>query len=420
MIILYKGQLFFDPIEEEWVPGAAPAWMGDATERSMVHFDGKLYIPSRKNAPANEILVIDAVTGLQITSETITLDPAVVTGGTFHMNIAAITESGDKMVFTNLAVNTQAAPLKGYVMDMDTKVVTPLFEWDNIGQEETQPPFRLGDGMDFYGDLDPGTEGYLITAAGKHALRWDFVDGVVTGGGEPTIIELKAMIPTTDPVNVGIAPQLSAVSENTFIVDGHGNVPTMYNMDGDMLTGFSGSVAPQPGLSGAKFFTFKNREFIFAASANWTKEPNNSFQLFEITGGDLSAATSIAILPEKGLGIAKNSSFAYPVNVDVQPDKVLLFMMAPNNGIAGFSMTIDAVGINSANASSTTLYPSPAKDVVNFTSTMNVVEIYNTAGQLVKSATNTNGVSVLELQGLYIVKGVDVEGKTLVQKLVVQ
>lgn len=67
-------------------------------------------------------------------------------------------------------------------------------------------------------------------------------------------------------------------------------------------------------------------------------------------------------------------------------------------------------------------YPNPVKDILNISSTkkVNSISIYNVAGQLVKTArnTNTNTVDMSQLSaGAYVVK-TDVEGKTETSKVI--
>ena len=159
---------------------------------------------------------------------------------------------------------------------------------------------------------------------------------------------------------------------------------------------------------------------MLASSTIWNAEPKNAFELFELTQMTPVAGVSLGLIPELGMGGVSNGSFAYPVAVDVQADAVLMYMMVPNNGIACYKLTLGAVGINDANVNSVTVYPSPATDKVNFSETMSVVELYNATGQLVKSAKNVSELNVAELQGLYIVKGVDAQGNPLVQKLIIK
>jgi len=65
-------------------------------------------------------------------------------------------------------------------------------------------------------------------------------------------------------------------------------------------------------------------------------------------------------------------------------------------------------------------YPNPVKDVLTVSSSkkVNSISVYNTAGQLVKTAQNANTVNMTSLSaGVYVVK-TDVEGKTETSKVI--
>ncbi|SMO41694.1 Por secretion system C-terminal sorting domain-containing protein [Saccharicrinis carchari] len=421
----------WDPVEEEWIPGDAPAWMGGTTERGMTHMDGKIYIASRNGG--NKIVVLDAATGLEIPSETITLAPEDVSGGTLPINSIAVTESG-KIIITSLAGNTQSVDaesgepnghFRAYMVDPDNgNAVTPLFMWHNVG-DAVYPGMRLGDGMNFYGDIADGKNGYLITAAAsdKFVLRWDFVNGVVVA--EPTIIELLESVPAPAegaPVSLGIAPQLFPINETTFMVDGHGTQPMVFDMDGNMLASFTGEVTTQQeGVSGGSWFQFKDRDFVFAPTTNWAGTPLNAFELFELPGGSFEAAVSLGIIPALGMGSEKNTSFSYPVAVDVQPEQVLLFMMVANNGIACYKLTMDpGTSVGGELAADKFVVNNPATGVVRFNTEMAKVNLYDLSGRLIHSINNANEINVDGLKGLYVISGVKANGQTVKQKVMVK
>ncbi len=426
-----QGNATWDPIEEEWIPADAPAWMGGTTERGMAHMDGKIYIASRNGA--NKIVVLDAATGLEIPAETITLAPEDVSGGTLPINSIALTESG-KIVITSLAANTQSVDVdtsepngmfRAYMVDPENgNAVTQLFMWHNVG-DEVYPGLRLGDGMNFYGDIADGQNGYLITAAAnsKYVLRWDFVNGVVVA--EPTIIELLESVPAPAEgaaVSLGTAPQLFPLSETTFMVDGHGTVPMVFDMDGNMLASFTGAVAPQqPGVSGCSWFQFKDRDFVFAPTTNWTGAPLNAFELFELVGGSFEAAVSLGIIPELGMGAISNTSFSYPVAVDVQPEQVLMYMMVANNGIACYKLTMDAgTSVGDVLAADKLVVNNPATGVVRFSAEMAKVNLYDLSGRLIRSVNNAKQINVDGLKGLYMISGVKANGQSVKEKVLVK
>ncbi len=421
-----------DPITEVWMDGDAPSWMGGTTERGMTQFDGKIYIPSRKSGL--QILVLDAQTGLL--TNTITL-PAEVAGGVYAINSIDVTDGGD-LILGNLATNTQAVEtgtenpvghFKAYQIKLNAtgdnyESVTEIIKWENYG-DETYPGFRLGDAISFYGEIAAGSNGYLLAAGASspYVLRWDVTAGVVAT--DPVIIKLATSFPApaegTD-VNLATAPHTFPITSTLFMVCGNNLMPAIYNMEGEMITTFNGETMPLQGNgNGAAHFQLKGRDFVVANTTVWNKDPKNAFELFEVPGADFAAADSIAMLPVDGLGAATNTSFMYPVAVDAMAEMVYVYVMAPNNGIACYKVTIGTgTAINKNKADEVSFYPNPATEVVHFTKEMASVKLYDMSGKFVKEVNGVTQVNVSSLRGYYVILATDQQGNSLKKVLLVK
>ncbi len=410
-----QGTAVWDPGEGEWIPGTPPTWMGSTTERGMAYYNGKIYIASRKTG--NQIIVLDASTGLQLPGETITLPADPVTGGTLAINTISIT-AGGKMFVSNLSADIRTVPFKVYTIT--PKVGEPgydiatLINWTAGGDII----YRLGDGMGVY--INNENNGYIISgdantaATSASVFKWAITNGVAAA--LPEIITLADVFPAptgSNPKRLGIAPQFWPLDMDNFLIDSHSIQPTLYNSTGAMLGTFNGAVRPQtPGICGVAYFNFKNRDFIVAATTNHTITPKAAFEAFEIVGGGFAQAVSLGVVPALGLGGTSNTSYVAPVVVDVKAEEVLFYTMSANNGIAGFKLTIEGgTSVNSAKETNyISVYPVPATDVLNFTSDMSTIEIYNISGQLVRKALNSNKVNLSGLKGSFIVKAVSENG----------
>ena len=344
------------------IGGAIPTWMGNMTERGMAYHDGKLYILSRKvNPPV--IQVLDAATGNPL--KEIVIDTSKVKGGTFVANDIAVTPSG-KILFANLSTNTKTTTqaFKVYMMEDNgaggytTSTVLSWNSKDTINGV-AQETFRLGDGFAFYGDIGASSNGYIIvgdantggTAATPSAVvpkvfKWNVQAGVVSP--DPQIIVLKAVYPApvgTAVPKLGITPRIFPVDNDHFWADGHSTHPALYNMEGELLSTFSGPKKPvQPGISGVAFFTFKGHDFILAPATNHAAPayaPKAAFELFRIPEGGAEEADSVAIFPARGLGGNTNSSYAAPVAFSKHADHVMMYVMSPYNGVAAFKLTVE-------------------------------------------------------------------------------
>ncbi|WP_010417273.1 T9SS type A sorting domain-containing protein [Anaerophaga thermohalophila] len=426
-----------DPLLGVWADGDAPSWMGSTTERGMAQIDDKIYIPSRNGG--SFIVVLDALTGSQLGTITLPTDP--VSGGTFPINSIAKTASGNLLI-CNLAANTQAVEdpeadpvvptgqFKVYHIELNAAGdnytnITTVVNWHNYGDTE-HPAFRLGDGIAFYGDVADGSKGYLITAAASSdfVLRWDVTNG--TFETDPTIFQLADSNPPPadgDPVNLGTAPQCFAYSDNLVIIDGKDLFPAVYDMTGQMIATFGEQTPIQGNGNGVAYFTLEGRSFVVCSSTVWTTTPSNAFQLFELVNGNWEEAVSIAMLPAEGLSSSgvSNSSFIYPVAVDVVGSEAYVYVMAANSGIAGFKVTLaEGTAIGDKPMSDISLYPNPATEVIHFSEEMVSVKVYDMTGKLVKEVLNTNRLEVSELKGIYLINAVDNKGNILRNKVVIQ
>jgi len=421
--------------------GTKPSWMGNTSERGMTVANGKVYVASRANG--QDIIVLDGMTGNLLNTITLPADP--VSGGTFPINSIDATASGN-LVLCNLAVNTQATDevsgdpigqFKAYHIELnangdDVVSITNIVNWHNVGDTEN-PAFRIGDGIAFYGDIATGSNGYLVmaAAASNYILRWNVTDGVVSA--DPVFYKVADVEGT--PVNFATAPQVEPVSDNLVIVDGNNMFPIAYDMSSadpmalETVASFSGSVTPQTSnMNGVAYFEYDGRYFMSCVTNYWNDAlagvPINSFEAFEFVDGDWAQATSLGFLPSTGLSAVKtttNVSFAYPTAVEVLADKVMIYVMSANMGIAGYELTTgNPTAIGDVDSDKVKFYPNPSSDLVTFSTVMATVEIYDLAGKLVKKANGVTELGVSELNGLYLLKGTSKNGLTIVEKLVVK
>ncbi|WP_430813933.1 T9SS type A sorting domain-containing protein [Carboxylicivirga sp. RSCT41] len=423
-----------------FLEGSAPSWMGSTTERGMVMANGKMYVASRNGD--NNILVLDGATGNLLQTLALPADP--VSGGVFAVNSIDATASGN-LIIGNLAGNTQSTDevsgdpnghFKAYYVELNASKdgivnVTNIVNWHNVGDTDN-PGFRMGDGIAFYGDMEAGTTGYLVVApAGtNYIVRWNFNEGAAT---TTDIFKVKDVDGT--PVNFATAPQLEPVSNDLVIVDGNNMFPIAYDMSSadatalETVASFSGAVTPQTSnLNGVAYFEFKGRYFMVCVTNYWNDGivgvPINSFEAFEFTDGDWAQATSLGFLPADGLSATtatKNVSFAYPCAAEVLADKVMIGVLSANMGAAVYELTIsEATAIGDTEESTVDMYPNPATDYLKFTAEMAEVQVYDLAGKLVKKAYSVKEISVADLGGIYLVKGIDAKGNGFNKKLIVK
>ena len=445
----------YDEGLEEWTESDPPEWMGPSmwgpTERGLAVVGDKLYVPSRKNG--NEIIVLDAADGSKIATIVLpdvdTADPEngidSVAGGIYDINSISTTESGD-LILGNLATNTQSHNFMAYQITLDaagtnyTKVKN-IVSWNNTGDTENLA-FRIGDGIDFYGDIADGKNGYLVTAAASSnfILKWGVTSGVVDAA--PTIYQVADVDGT--PVNFDISPQCDGITESIVVVDGKGMFPIAYDMAStdpkslETVASFpvsgptQGFVTPQTNnLNGVDYFEFKGRYFMACVTNFWqiveaadgsdSIPYPNTYEVFEFTDGDWSQATSLGLVPSNGLTAlisSKNASFVYPVKVKVEAERAVIYVMSSPLGVAAYELTIsETTAIKGTQRDNVDIYPNPASSVVNFTKEMKSVRIFDMSGRLIKRTTNVSRINVSDLKGLYIINGIDKDGNSVHRKV---
>jgi len=383
------------------VGGEVPSWMGNLTEHGMAHHDGMLYVVSRRNTP-NVVRVLDAETGLPIDS--IVIDTTVFNRGHLTVSNIAVTDSG-QILLSNQTSSTLEEPFRIYLLEMDTlgnHSFSTLIEWQktpdttNVNQQTT---YALGDDFTVFGEVGNGGNGYILvpdadaSAMEQVVFRWDFQNG--QADSVPQQIVLQEIYPsfrndsitgdtiiadTIAYINLGLSPSLYAVDDNHFWADGYNTYPSLYNMRGELIETFRGDVRPgTTNVSGLAFFTFRNEDYLLTPASNHMAQGDTaaaSFQLFRMTQTGAADAESVAVFPERGLGTNINNTYASSMDVDVRDDRVLMYVLVPNNGIAAFELTIE--GDTSVVADGTW----------NFSS-----DDFNTLGQL-DSITEVNGLTI--------------------------
>lgn len=319
--------------------GEVPNWMGNLTERGMAFHDGKLYIVSRKVWP-HLIIVLDAASGNWINS--IEIDMPITFAGSLDVNDIAITPSG-KILVANLSTNVFTQPFRVYLIEENGEGgydVRTLLSYNSRREGH-----RIGDGFAIFGDIQVDQNAYIIAgdANGPSVFRWDIFGGIVNQ--EPKIIYLKSVHPNlseNSTPKLGVCPRIQPIDNEHFWADGHSTFPTLYNMEGEIISKFSGQNKPiMTGISGVNYFSYKGYNFILApTTSHLAPTQKNLFQLFRIPTEGAEEAESIAIFPERGLGHNPNPSYASPLAVDVQSDHAIMYMMSPNNGIAAYRLDI--------------------------------------------------------------------------------
>lgn len=306
------GQL---KLEKQWefsnAASNTPAWLGAGnTERSMAHYGGELYIPTRKDgAAAPKLVILNAADG---STKSVLSLTGIVGGHTFFLNTAGTTSDGTIILSSGATV----APYF-YTLDKATGAATALFTSLSVTKGRV-------DGWGISGSM---TDGQIMVPAsgGTDVYVYTLSGGAVTNATDPVKF-------TNDNSSSAHA---YAVDKDHFYIYSQTRVPQYFTkIEGNWIAGPDQFPATMPTAAvGAAQFSYLGKTYYVTPSTAL-----GVIQVYDITDG-LASAT-LVFTTEK-LGDVTNAAYTVPVCVDVQADGVMIYVFATNNGIAAYKLYED-------------------------------------------------------------------------------
>lgn len=394
--------------------------MSTPNTRGICCVDDKVYLPLR-GAEFHQINEFDANTGAFLKTYTL---PITVNGNTpgMHMNDLQSDSQGN-LAGCNIATDIQKGSF--YVWKMkkgayDAPEELLAWTWGDQGQAALRIDY-----FDVFGDVYGN--GYIIASiAGaiegysNVVLKWDIVNGVAST--DPTLIQVQGYVPTKITTN-GSAPRVRAVSADGFYLDPSNAHPSYYNWDGMWVDGFDVTKVStkSAGPNGVDDFELGGRLFLVAGTNNHgvlEGYAKNIAEVFDITDG-MPAAKSLQIFPKNGLGDATNSGQTVePAVRIVDANTADIFVHAYGNGVAAYRFSLNPLSIDKEKMSAMNIHLAGSELV--FSEEAAKVDVYAVAGNCVAQFANVNRANLSLVKGIYIVKAMDMAGKTKVQKIVVE
>lgn len=183
-------------------------------------------------------------------------------------------------------------------------------------------------------------------------------------------------------------------------------------------------------LTATKNFATKDGGAPFTSSNNIVIAYHDQYFTDFATGNTLGVQTGLFhadSLADNGgpvptIALVLNSAAIDPVTTNLAP------MMdargvdrdaTPDIGAYEYNSVPTAVSETSI-ALGVVMYPNPASDRLSFNVPMKTVQVFNITGQLMMQSVNTKTLDVSSLNGLYLLKGVSVDGDSISQKLMVK
>ncbi|MGL5787142.1 MAG: T9SS type A sorting domain-containing protein [Bacteroidales bacterium] len=389
--------------------------------RGIACIDGNVYVPMRGEGDIDhQINVFNGNTG--VLEHTYKIPKKLIGADIAYAFNDLAADSKGNLAACNLTLDIQNSGFHVWRMKKDA-IDKPEELMVALWPQGQLKGLRI-DFFDVYGDIYG--DGYILAAIGGDlenysdiVLKWDIVGGAVVAD-EPMPIWIQSYVPAA--TTNGTAPRVKAVSNDAFYFDGSNSHPALYDFEGNILDGFdTGGVCTKNSTpNGVVDFELGGRTFLAAAANNHGGAvglPKNSAQLFDITDG-MSAAKDIQLFPANGLGnLTPSAPSVKPVIHLIDENNANIFIHGASNGLAAYRLSLNPLSIDAEKASAMKVHVAGGELV--FSEEAAKVDVYAVAGNCVAQYANVNRATLSLVKGIYIVKAVDMAGKTKVQKIVV-
>lgn len=342
-------------------------------QRSMAYYDGKLYIP--KISTEGQCDIINASTGnLSSSIKVENFD------NKWNMMNVAISNDGQIMFGSSLIGSYYIR------VNFSNRVSGGLSDTRDIITN-----FGRSDYFYYYGDFHTSTGGYLLALSNtsNKVIKVPAANGVF---GTPVMM-YNTSLPT------GSSSKAFPINETEFFAHTIDFLPTMHiSPNGTLKDAFGGSSVNPSETSGIVVFTFKGRKFMVIPASRY-----GSIEVYDITNGMLNAEK--VINGTANLGSNANDSFTLGLCANVESDRVMIYVLAPNNGLAAYALTIYTSTVDNQKVSKIkgSVYNTPNGIRVEVPEAA-MVEIYDIRGVLVKKQHINSTTEFALRRGAYIVK----------------
>ena len=415
----FKSLWMYSPKTENAHP-----MMNTGNTRGICCVDDKVYLPLKGDSDksiSHQINEFDANTGAFLKTYTL---PLTVNGNTpgMHLNDLQADSKGN-LAACNIVSNIQTG--KFYVWRMkkgtfDKPEELLAWTWGDQGQDALRIDY-----FDVFGDVYG--DGYILATVNglienysNIVFKWNIVNGVASTEAEQ--IWAQEYVPAQIKTN-GSAPRVRAISADGFYLDPSNAHPSYYDWDGNKVDGFDVTKVStkSAGVNGVDEFELGGRRFLVAGTNNHgvlAGYQKNIAEVFDITDG-MAAAKSLQIFPKNGLGDVSNiGQTVKPVVRKIDANTVDLIVQAYGNGAAAYRFSLEPLSVDAEKMSAMNIHLAGSELV--FSEEAAKVDVYAVAGNCVAQFANVNRANLSLVKGIYIVKAMDMAGKTKVQKIVVE
>ncbi|MGM9869261.1 MAG: family 10 glycosylhydrolase [Sodaliphilus sp.] len=249
-----------------------------------------------------------------------------------------MTDASGTVIVSNITTNISSTPLMLYTINTATGKADELAYLVYSGSTG-----RI-DHCAVYGDVTQGD--YWVFAplsSGNQVIRWTLKSWGVTA---TELVTLSNLVPSSAS-NLGVAPRVIPVDQNTVWVKGASTYPMRYNFSTgavDMRLSDENLVPEGLEANGVAPFEFGDKSYLMYANA----DHNSSFNFTLAEGAasaDINAFTPLWHFPKQGLGNTYLQNWATPcLAVKAADDaSVMLYIYAAGNGLAAYQLSKSAI-----------------------------------------------------------------------------
>lgn len=375
-----------------------------ANTRNMTMKDGKLYIVQRGSSDCN-IHIVNAATGAQ----TGKLSNSGVPASNFMYS--SVANMGGTIIACNMGYSGTTV-LRVFGWSSDSAEPSLILETSNHGG-------RTGDLICASGNINNGKI-YLTTNSGFSGFEGKvFVYNVTNGKADAdpsSTIVLKKADGSAYNLGAGFAViEFKVLDDGTFQCSGAGGNTTWFKADGTFIREIApAAVNDNTQGSSASVFDFGN--YKLAASITYKDNYTNGYvTLSNVT----DPANPVVLKSFDALGSTKNGVIASTVLTSVDDNKIHIWALIPQQGIAKYTATATSAveGIEAAPAEQVLI----SYDGTTIAASGEVValNVFNMSGNLVASVAGSELSADALPRGIYIVAAQTADGLIRTAKLAV-
>jgi hypothetical protein len=331
------------------LPGAS------GTIRGMAVLNGKMMFPDRAN---KQIVIVNGLTGvrenpLQLASNIFTYTgrnkantaDSVWTAGALTHNDLKVDNAGNVLISNLITANT--GRFQVWKINMTTGAGSIVIDQADLASLFPMATNMRFDAFGVTGDVNTNATIMAVNASDMEVYKWSISSGIA---GTPSLITLKNNISGTDfynLTNLGSAPQVFPLNENTFYVDGHATNPVLVDGTGTPLGGFIQTFFPNDlnvtkGHNGVVEFNMGGENFLVAAYSNNLAAPPSAFKLYRFTDSAKSFAglEELWMFPQAGMGSTSNPYRSAIPAVEISGRTAKIYVYTGENGYGMYEFKI--------------------------------------------------------------------------------